>query len=127
MKTFEERVTDRRHDQARALFSSYVQSVAFNMTLSRNMVDALWAVREFGSCHRDEAKATVAPYVSNHSAPLMKSLERRGLVWHDWIKDAPPGHFYFKLTKAGELMCALLVEAGLIAAAKPVAAKAQRR
>ncbi len=126
MKTFEQRVTVRRQDQARALFSSYVQSVAFNMTLSRNMVDALWAVREFGSCHRDEAKDSVAPYVHNHSAPLMKALERRGLVWHDWIVNAPAGHRYFKLTRAGELMCELLVEAGLISASKPANAKANR-
>jgi hypothetical protein len=44
----------------------------------------------------------------------MSALQRRGLLWHDWVDGWPPGHRYFKLTRAGELMCQLLVEAGLI-------------
>lgn len=122
-KDFQERVAERKQSDARHMFSSYVQSVAFNMTLSRNMVDALCAVRDFGGVISQAAKATVNQHVGSHSAPLMGALMRRGLVWHDCpetvngIMREPPGHRWFKLTRAGELMCELLVEAGLIGAA----------
>lgn len=119
-KSLTDRISDRKRDEARAAFSGYVQSVAFNMTLSHHMVDALWAVRDFGNMWAARADNAVSKHVGSHSAPLMGALIRRGLVWHDFpegdTRNHPPGHRYFKLTRAGELMCELLVEADLIAA-----------
>lgn len=116
MKTLKDKIDNNKQEAARAAFSGYVQSVAFNMTLSRNMVDALVAVRDFGGCWGAKQAGTVNQHVGSHSAPLMGALIRRGLVWHDWVQSAPAGHIYFKLTRPGELMCELLAEAGLIAA-----------
>jgi len=111
------RIRENKQAEARAAFIGYVQSVAFNLTLSRNMVDALWAVREFGTAYNGN-NASIPAIVRSRSVPLMKALERRGLVWHDYLppKEAPSDHAYHKLTSAGELVCDLLVEAGLIAA-----------
>ena len=109
------RIQENKQAEARAAFAGYVQSVAFNIALSRNMIDALWLVRD----HTQIWNAPNAPApVRSRSVPLLKALERRGLVWHDYIPPpAPPDHKYHKLTRAGELVCDLLVEAGLMAAA----------
>lgn len=116
-KSLQDRITDNKQAEAKAAFSGYVQSVAFNMTLSRHMVDALGAVRDFGDTRSALQAGAVNGHVGTHSAPLMGALIRRGLVWHDFPEGRrEPGHRYFKLTRAGELMCELLVEAGLIAA-----------
>ena len=115
-----QRIDAKNRDEAQAAFAGYVQSVAFHMTLSRNMIDALRLVRDFGTPGGGDTGGQASRYVMGHSVPLVLALERRGLVWHDYIpfRDAPRGHRYHKLTKAGELMCDLLVEAGLMAAAE---------
>lgn len=134
-KTLKERIDENKQAESRAAFSGYVQSVAFNMTLSRNMVDGLANTRDYW--HNAIPMPTVGDpdyksprlYENNRSVPLMKALERRGLVWHDYVPptEAPRNHRYYKLTRAGELMCELLVEAGLIQAAPKVERKRSAR
>ena len=109
-------------------FASYVQSVAFQMTLSRNMIEALGLIRDFQTIPHD---GSVTPRVDTYAAPSARSLKRRGLVehWSDvhpelegpgWSEKIP---FVWRLTRAGELTCELLVEADLL----PVAKKQARR
>lgn len=116
-KPFEDRLADRKLQEARAAFVNYTQSVAFNMTLSRSMVEMLGLIRDERASTADSGVRT--PYTNSHFVPVVRRLEARGLVWHDYIEPmrAPKGHQYFKLTRAGELMAELLVEAGLLAAA----------
>jgi hypothetical protein len=110
-------------EQARVAFSNHVQSVAFQMSLSRLMVEGLQMVRDWGhqwnaNSSQDEGK--YSQRLRSHAVSYMESLIRRGLVFHDFVPHAKaePGHRYYKLTRAGGLMCELLVEAGLIPAAK---------
>lgn len=126
-KSLQERIAENKTAEARATFAGYVQSVAFNMTLSRNMVDMLGVVRDQQaagyasySAVLDE-RGTHRNWVGRHSVPLFNSLMRRGLVifnhWDGGVKNpAPKDWRYHELTRAGELMCELLVEAGLLAA-----------
>ena len=125
-KSLQDRIAENKTAEARATFAGYVQSVAFNMTLSRNMVDMLGVVRDQQAAGYDsyskifEDQGTRRSYVGGHSVPLFNSLMRRGLVIHNhWDGDvnnpAPKGWRYHELTRAGELMCELLVEAGLLA------------
>lgn len=135
-KTLVERINQKKREEGRALFAGYVQSVAFNMTLSRNMVDMLGVVRDQQNAghasyseilterdakfRSDTGSKYGRDYVSGHSVPLFNSLIRRGLViFNHWEpgperKSAPAGWRYHELTRAGELMCDLLVEAGLL-------------
>lgn len=124
-KSLQERIAENKSAEARAAFAGYVQSVAFNMTLSRNMVDGLGLVRDYWfnaipmpTC-ADADNKSPRLYYTNHTIPMVRALERRGLVLHDWVepKSAPKDHRYYKLTRAGALMCELLVEAGLLAPA----------
>ena len=117
---FQEKLAANKLAEARANFAGYVQSVAFSMTLSRNMVDGLYAIRELGCIGAAGEQGLVSHTVGRHFAPISGSLIRRGLVWHDYLppSKAEPGHRHFKLTRAGELMCELLVEAGLMAPAR---------
>ena len=133
-KSLQDRIGENKTAEARAAFAGYVQSVAFNMTLSRNMVDMLGVVRDqqaagyssYSKVFLDQGRNR--SYVSGHSVPLFNSLQRRGLVIHNhWDagpqrKPAPDSWRYHELTRAGELMCELLVEAGLLAKL-PVSAK----
>ena len=118
--------TNNRISEARENFANYTQRVAFNITLSRDMIGMLHVVRDWG-CQKqpDEVWAPVVhnwksiyPRSDSHFVPQVQSLIRRGLVYHDYIeqKDAPMGHRYYKLTRAGELMCEMLVEVGLLPA-----------
>lgn len=125
------KLPDHREAEARAAFGNYVQSIAFNLTLSRTMIDGLRIVRDFGypaGYVREEDRPAGLETLRSPSGQCMwttacQALIRRGLVFHDYIapnQHPPAGHRYFKLTRAGELTCELLVEAGLLPAAVPV-------
>lgn len=136
-RTFEERVLERREQEARAAFASYAQSVAFQVTLSRNMIDLLGLVRDAASVSdalHDRRVAASGPdgtgardYVASYLVPLMNSLIRRGLVLHcpfsGRTDQVPAGWKWYALTRAGQLMCDLLVEAGAL----PARASSKRR
>ncbi len=122
-----------------ARFSEYVQSVAFNMTLSRAMIATLHYVRDCETWQQEMATAgtegnrlKIIPRASNGAdmfIPHIRAVERRGLVEfvdYEMHPDRPgkpmgwrpKGYRPFVLTRAGELVCELLVEAGLMPAAK---------
>jgi hypothetical protein len=111
------------------VFREHVTSGAFQMTLSKTMLACLTAIwhgdRAYMTCVRDHVTA-------------FNGLQRRGLTYHldetamhkaevdagllsphlvrylgDWMMTKPDFHFT-KLTRAGELMCLLLIEAGML-------------
>lgn len=112
---------------ARCNFANYVQAVAFQVTLSRGMISMLGYVRDLlphpGNLN-DVPATGLPPRVDSHFVPYVERLIKRGLVWHDHpqlpVGQFHPikGHRYYRLTRAGELMCELLVEAGLLAPQK---------
>jgi hypothetical protein len=126
---------------AQEKFASHVQSIAFQLTLSRRMIDCLRVVRDYGFPTTDgsprqrrlEAKnrrvvkrhhssSTHRAFVTDNFVGFMRSLDNRGLViWNEtpWEKRKPGDRTVF-LTKAGELTCLLLVEAGLMPVGKKV-------
>jgi len=81
------------------IFSEYSTSTAFLIQLSKRQVWGLLALQTGGK--RD------LWLESGQFIALGRTLAARGLVEH---KDEKP---YWRLTKAGELMCLLLREAGL--------------
>lgn len=122
--------------KAREAFSNHVQSVAFQISLSRAMIEELHVIRDWGYprhyAKRGEQgfdRETVSsmenkwdewdamyPRVMRHAMTHRPALERRGLVYST---DNPKlGERSWKLTHAGKLICELLVEAGLLAPAK---------
>lgn len=116
--------------QARTRFSQHVQSVAFNLTLSRRMIDMLRVVRDYGFPHfrdkvseadwdqwREARSASATANGTENYAGLMSALERRGLIIADWGGKLKHGERRVNLSDAGELVCLLLVECGLIAPA----------
>lgn len=96
--------TERERD--REAFSGYVQSTAFSISLSRNMVDYLDdAVRRFDSPQKWQS------VVRLHMG-IYRSLERRGLVsWHRDDEGRPNGMY---VTEAGYALHELLRLAGLV-------------
>lgn len=123
--------------EARQNFASHVQSIAFNLTLSRRMIDCLQAVRDYGwpsdgqhydasmdrerkeydkivtrIHHRDSKEFRTHNFVG-----FMGALSNRGLVY--WSPNPydkrKKGERSMLLSHAGELVCELLVEAGLMA------------
>ena len=122
--------------QARDRFASHVQSVAFQLTLSRRMIDCLRVIRDYGFPHlasssdgetkrlEDENRSVVKrihqgsrrTFITDNFVGFMRSLDNRGLViWNstDYGK-RKRGERSLKLSRAGHLTCALLVEAGLM-------------
>jgi hypothetical protein len=106
-------------------FANYVQSVAFNMTLSRHMIEGLGLIRDFGRCFNGgNSPVPVSARVNSYAVPIAHALKRRGLVEH--YNDVSPSKkvatapWVYRLTRAGELTCELLVEADLLPAAMPV-------
>lgn len=110
-------------------FGEYAQSTAFVMTLSKGMISALQYVRDMPTndvvLNRIDGNRKTF-LLSSHFVPTIKSVERRGLVnWHPYEKHPEydrtnpwktlRNHRSWTLTRAGELMCELLVEAGLMA------------
>lgn len=122
---------------AQKQFSSYVQSIAFNLTLSRRMIDCLQAVRDYGWPHfhqetkdkTDERRAFnivvqnrcargPKEFVTHNFVGHMGALKNRGLIY--WnpkdFNDRKNGERTLFLSRAGDLTCELLVECGLMAA-----------
>jgi hypothetical protein len=112
---------------ARQKFRGYVQRVAFSLTLSQPMISALCAVRDYppydNRADHDALKHNqlVTTVRGANGGCLfiteISALERRGLAYHNPSpKDDPwpQGHLFYRLTRAGELTCDLLVEAGLM-------------
>jgi hypothetical protein len=114
---------------ARRNFSAHVQSVAFNLVLSKHMIDLLGAVRDWGFPYGklEPAEFDATTRVANGAQQyimMLKALERRGLVIYqepDTEKYGnqrliiPNGKPSVILSRAGELTCELLIEAGLLA------------
>lgn len=133
---------DAREQIAREAFANHVQNVAFNLTLSRSMIGVLHVIRDCPpsvATFRDDDKYNDmrqlrqlgGPRVDSHWVPLARAVERRGLVVHCPLPPGKkhhecPGHLFYRLTRAGELVCDLLVEAGLLPAAEPKPAKRKR-
>lgn len=97
-----------------ARFASYVTQVAFNLSLSRNMVFVLDAI-----ARGNLATSNMRQHgMIDTAVPSMRRLQERGLVYAadpEW-----PGRC--RLTEAGEHVHALLCIAGL--ATKPAANEA---
>lgn len=133
----------RRNDvlehQARQKFADHVQSIAFNLTLSRRMVNMLQIIRDqidgvgdgldpenVEAVRRRKIVDNVirSPNGAMNSYTLYHSLETRGLVYrperpnkNNAFARENLGTPFMLLTRAGELVCELLVEAGLMAPA----------
>lgn len=114
----EDATTRAKREQANALFGAHVQSVAFHLTLSRQMIDTLEIIRDLDWSKPmgggQDAISRISRWV-----PAARSLERRGLIFHDWREGWPKNHAIYQLTTAGQLVCALCVEAGLMPAQQP--------
>lgn len=119
-------------------FQNYVQNVAFHMTLSKAMISMLGLIRDYGwplyGAHENgNYNASVAVLRTMHGGRSdshvmhFRSLEHRGLATHhpspgfrelqlmsDEERVKWKNHRHYQLTRAGELMCELLVEAGLL-------------
>jgi hypothetical protein len=110
-------------------FRGYVQRVAFQITLSERMIRALCVVRDYPAYSnnktieetRSEYEKTEIRSLSTQAQCIwiteFNALERRGLAYHNPTTKENPwpnGHVFYKLTRAGELMCELLIEAGLM-------------
>jgi len=111
---------------ARDKFAAYVQSVAFQISLSRRMIDLLQGIRDFeaaGKSWKDfypTRKAMVNKVGATCFVTYVKALERRGLVTYEQDRSPIP----WQLTYAGYLMCELLVESGqMMAETKKVSAR----
>jgi|HubBroStandDraft_6_1064221.scaffolds.fasta_scaffold134224_5 hypothetical protein len=124
---------------AREKFASHVQSIAFQLTLSRRMIECLRVVRDYGFpaiddspgqkqledknravVKRQHRSSTHRAFITDNFVGFMRSLDNRGLVvWNEipYVKRKPGERTLF-LTKAGELTCLLLVEAGLMPVGK---------
>ncbi len=78
-------------------FTDHVTGVAFSLTLSKRQIDVLLAIDMHGFDFRELCNYS-------HCVPTMRSLEDRGLITREggW-----------KTTKAGNLSCSLLREAGI--------------
>lgn len=80
------------------VFSEYVQSTAFSLTLSRRMIDALYFCKRYG-------------FIMSRST--LQSLQGRGLI-ESVVEDRHDGpRTVIKLTEAGEAILPLLKLAGL--------------
>ena len=135
-------------EDARDKFSRNVQSIAFQLTLSRRMIDCLRAVRDYGFPHgartsedaetrryettctsvvKRQHKRGTSSFITDNFVGFMRSLDNRGLVvWNqtDYSK-RKTGDPALKLSRAGELTCELLVEAGLMPARRNLRRKSR--
>lgn len=123
---------------ARRAFVEHVQSVAFQISLSKRMIDMMREVRDYGFPHlgtkytdaewQESIERRDAVSIRNHRCESRKnfvtrdfitvgrSLERRGLIIYNPkpYGDRIKGEKYIRLSLAGEIMCELLVTAALI-------------
>ncbi len=110
-------------------FRGYVQRVVFQVTLSERMIRALCVIRDYPTYNNNkssedlirENNQTEIRSLSTQAQCIwlveFNALERRGLAYHNPTTKENPwpnGHVFYKLTRAGELMCELLIEAGLM-------------
>ena len=108
-------------------FQGYVQRVAFSIILSQPMIRALQVVRDYPAYNPNQTieESKIENKLNSIRSPSGQdlwikeiwALERRGLAYHNPSpKDNPwpKGWVFYKLTHAGELMCELLIEAGLM-------------
>lgn len=124
--------------EARKQFASHVQSIAFSLTLSRRMIDCLQAARDYGWPHYEPEtaektaerrsfdkivqnvhhRANGKEFVTHQFVMHFGSLKNRGLVyWNPTpFHDKKNGERVIILSRAGEMVCELLVECGLMAA-----------
>jgi hypothetical protein len=127
--------------EARRAFAEHVQSVAFQISLSKRMIDMLREVRDHGFPHlgtsftqaewqqsierrdavslRHHRCSDRKDFVTRDFITVGRSLERRGLIVYNSkpYGDRKKGEKYIRLSLAGEIMCELLVTAGLISEA----------
>lgn len=87
-------------------FATYVTSTAFNLTLGKTHIHALWAVKQV-----NYSRGLSGGY--DVFVPAVQGLIKRGLVIHLKPVGQESGWGY-ELTKAGELVYNLLEEAGLV-------------
>jgi hypothetical protein len=117
---------------AREKFAAFTQSVAFQISLSRRMIELLREARDYGFPHNDnfevgqKHREVVSirhhrcedrkDFVSHDLVTVVRSLERRGLIIMDDrpFHERAKGDRWIRLSLAGEIMCELLVEAGLL-------------
>lgn len=124
--------------QARKNFSSHVQSIAFNLSMSRRMIDCLQAVRDYGWPHfgdkesaewwkdRKEHESVITrihhrdsgSFVTHNFVGFMNALSNRGLIYWNPTpeREKKKGDRTLLLSHAGELVCDLLVECDLMPA-----------
>lgn len=119
-------------------FQAYVQSVAFHMTLSKAMIGTLGLIRDFGWPLRTAASGMswsesngILKQLHGNGADAFvqhfRAIEARGLAVHcpspshqelaamtEKQRKKWDDHRHYRLTRAGELVCELLVEAGLL-------------
>lgn len=99
---------------ANEIFKEYATSTAFLIQLSKNQCNALLRLKDLKPVERvdlDGHKYTTINWPF-HNVGTYKCLEARGLVyWHR--RDNGEACGFGGLTKAGEIMVALLEEAGL--------------
>lgn len=123
--------------EARINFSDHVQSIAFNLTLSRRMIGMLQIVRDHQWRAGDEIADDAYSIMCNEKTKniitnggqsnynwysLEHSLVRRGLIYRPYNPKTElrePGMPLAQLTQAGKLVCELLVEAGLMPSKLP--------
>lgn len=112
-----------REAGARAAFSNYVQSVAFNLTLSKQMIAGLQMIRDYWVDAEHLPTMGNPNYKSprilavSHTYNIVHSLTRRGLIYNVPRQkpiESMDNHQSWRLTSAGKLVCELLVEAGLM-------------
>lgn len=116
-------------EESRKAFSSAVQSVAFSLTLSRRMVSMLRVIRDESLDRARSFSAHVEAGITRdgswHIIPLLRSLERRGLIYYSGPAGSPSC-----LSDAGKAVCELLVLADMIsppASPSTVAPKTRRK
>ncbi len=108
---------------ARRNFSAHVQSVAFNLTLSKNMIGTLQWVRDWGFPRNEPHvgwfdKKNLIPRTASGAdffITFVRGLINRGLVIHN---EPNVGKQAYELSNAGRLVCDLLVESGIMPASE---------
>lgn len=93
-------------EQWQQALTDYTGRWAFVLSLSKRMIFGLECIRDAKPLERE----------TGHFIPILKSLERRGLVEH-WNMPADPAIYTgprwgWKITPAGDAVCTLLVLAG---------------
>lgn len=109
-----------------AAFAEYVTSTAFSLTLNKNQVTLLYFLARYGYIEGEprwnQYKESVLSQSRRDFVGVVRALIRRGLVTHHWIKDAPKGWQYYRVTKAGKLVFKMIQLSGIVQEEKRKAA-----